>query len=82
MTNKKILQTIQPTIYNLKVSQLTKEQAQWLVGAIDLRVKSEGLNAAGFGLGIAGLIQADFNDQIPPPASNGAGDQDQEHADA
>ena len=61
---------------------LTKEQAQWLVGAIDLRVKNEGLNAAGFGLGIAGLIQEDFKEQIPRSAPNGAGDQVQENADA
>ena len=44
-------------------------------------MKTEGLNAAGFGLGIAGLIQEDFKEQIPPPATNGAGDQEQGHAD-
>ena len=55
---------------------LTKEQAQWLVGAIDLRVKTEGLQAAGQGIGITALIQADFNDQVPSLAptegTNGA----------
>ncbi len=48
---------------------LTKEQAQWLMGAIDLRVKNEGLNGAGFGLSIAAAIQAE-QQEVMPETSN------------
>ena len=44
---------------------LTKEQAQWLIGAIDLRVKNEGLIGAAPGLAIAAMIQAEHQAEIP-----------------
>lgn len=48
----------------------TKEQAQWLLGAIDLRVKTEGLQAAGPGLTIATTIQRDFEQLAVVPATD------------
>ncbi len=45
---------------------LSKEQAQWLIGAIDLRVKNEGLNSTSFALPIAAMIQREFNEQVQP----------------
>lgn len=47
----------------------TQEQAQWLLGAIDMRLKQEGLQAAGMALTITTVIQTDLKAQrevLPP----------------
>ncbi len=39
---------------------LTKDQATWLIGAIDLRVKTEGLAAVTAAISITEIIQNGF----------------------
>lgn len=53
---------------------LTKEQAQWVLGAVDLRVKTEGLAAAGLGLSVAALIQQDFKQSLESEEKKEDGD--------
>ncbi len=43
---------------------LTKDQATWLIGAIDLRVKTEGLAAAAAAISITEIIQNGFNPKV------------------
>ncbi len=43
---------------------LTKDQATWLIGAIDLRLKAEGLAAATVAISITTIIQNGFNPKV------------------
>lgn len=47
----------------------TKDQAQWLVGAIDLRLKNDGLNSAAMAL----MVTQAINTDQAPPAPPGSG---------